>query len=273
MRVACPLCDGHESARHVEKDGHAIVRCVACGLVFAAERPSAAELRALYADPSYFAGERYYLDYLAFERNHRRLARRLLRELARHAPARGRLLDVGAAAGFFLDEARRDGWQVAGVEPSPGMSRHARESLGLDVTEGTLADVTLPVASFDAVCFIDSIEHLSEPRATLAQALELLAPGGIVSVLTPNVESTLARVMGRAWPHYTPPEHLLYFSRSTLCRLLGSAGMRVESVSTLGHYFSLAELGNKLVSKGFARGPRGPSIYLDVGDLFVIARK
>ena len=274
MSVACPLCDGESAVPFVEKAGHAIVRCAGCGLVFAAEPPSAAELRALYAEPSYFAGERYYLDYVAHERNHRRLARRVLREMARHAPGRGRLLDVGAAAGFLLDEARRDGWQAAGVELSPSMSRHARDSLGLEVVSGALQDAGFAPASFDAVSFIDSIEHVAEPRATVARALELLKPGGIMSVLTPNVASALARLMGPGWPHYTPPEHLLYFSRSTLCQLLGSAGLRVESVSALGHYFSLAELGNKLLSRRFGRADslRRLSIYLDVGDLFVTAR-
>src|SRR5512135_568152 len=99
--MGCPLCDGESFAPFVQKRGHAIVRCLECGLVFAAERPSSEELHALYADPRYFAGDRYYLDYLAHEQNHRRLARRVLALADRHAPDKGRWLDVGAAAGFL----------------------------------------------------------------------------------------------------------------------------------------------------------------------------
>ena len=61
------------------------------------------------------------------------------------------MLDLGCWVGFLLDEARRRGWSVTGVEPSEFASRFARERLGLDVREGGLFEAELESAGFDAV--------------------------------------------------------------------------------------------------------------------------
>jgi hypothetical protein len=98
--------------------------------------------------------------------------------------------------------------------------------------------------------------------------------------LTPNVESTLARVLGARWPHYTPPEHLWYFSSKSLRRLLARVGFEPKLMTSLGHHWSLDELTQKLAPRARrAVGALGlgrllaTSVYLNVGDLFVVARK
>src|SRR5262249_36404199 len=87
--------------------------------------PSAAELARLYDDPAYFRdADSGYGDYLSAENSHRRMAARRLRWIGRYQ-APGRLLDVGCAAGFFIDEARQRGWEVAGIEISSDMRARA----------------------------------------------------------------------------------------------------------------------------------------------------
>lgn len=242
--------------------------------------PDAGELRRIYEDPAYFAGAGYYLDYLAHEDNHRRLARRLLARLAPFVAPGGRVLDVGAAAGFFLDEARRRGFVATGIEPSPAMSRHAREALGLEVRTGSFEPEALGGERFALISFLDSLEHFVDPEAQLAAAHELLEPGGVLALLTPNVQSLLATLLGRRWPHYTPPEHLWYFSPASLRRLLARTGFDVLSTSSLGHFWSLDELATKLAPRTrHALGALGlerllrRSVYLNVGDSFVVGRR
>ncbi|MFO0569578.1 MAG: class I SAM-dependent methyltransferase [Polyangiaceae bacterium] len=273
----CPLCGGRGLERRFAKSGFFIVRCERCGVELAWPLPGGAEVESIYADPGYFSGAEYYLDYVAHEANHRRLARRVLARLGPSGRA-PRLLDVGAAAGFFLDEARKVGWSAVGIEPSPSMSAFARDELGLDVRNGRFDAVELGDERFDLVTFLDSFEHFPDPARVLERAASLLAPRGRVALLTPNAGSPLARVLGRRWPHYTPPEHVFFYAERSLFRLLELHGFEPVAVHRMGHDWSVEELVRKLAPRALSRAlPRNSrwlrrSLYLDVGDLFVIAK-
>ncbi|MBK8997696.1 MAG: class I SAM-dependent methyltransferase [Myxococcales bacterium] len=277
---ACPVCRSPSLASRFSVRGFAILRCGECGVGLSWPRPRQDEVSGIYTDASYFHGAGYYLDYVAHEDNHRRLARRVLAELESVLPPGGRILDVGAAAGFFLDEARARGFSVTGVELSPEMSRHARDELALDVQSAAFEPSRFGRARFSAVTFLDSLEHFVDPEAALAGARSLLEPGGAVALLTPNVASPLARLLGARWPHYTPPEHLWYFSPGSLARLLARVGFEQQHRGSLGHHWSLDELSTKLAPRA-RRAARAlglerrlaRSVYLNVGDLFVIATK
>ena len=96
--AACLLCGG-SSSRPLFHTSRAIVECRGCGLVYAEPVPEES-LRALYSR-EYFQGL-VYADYLGDRDAIRRNAGPALAELAELAPGR-RLLDVGCAAGFFLE--------------------------------------------------------------------------------------------------------------------------------------------------------------------------
>jgi len=130
---------------------------------------------------------------------------------------------IGVALGDFLLEAKASGWDVEGVEISAFAAQQAR-ARGLRVTTGRLEELDLPAASFDVITLYDSVEHFTDPVATLAAVRRLLAPGGIVHLVTPNVGGLQARLLGRLWYHYKPGEHLFYFAPRTLRATLEDAG-------------------------------------------------
>lgn len=172
-----------------------------------------------------------------------RIYRRALTDLATVAPAATvasprRLLDVGCATGVFLDLARAAGWQVQGVELSTRHAAYARTAFGLDVWEGDFLDAPFAPASFDAITMWDFLEHVLDPRAVLAQARRLLAPGGALLVFTIDAASlfnTLGDVLLRlsAGRVARPLEllydarHNYYFTGAALRRLLADGGFRI----------------------------------------------
>lgn len=137
-----------------------------------------------------------------------------------------RVLDVGCATGEFLDAMRAAGWIVAGVEPAPWAADRAL-ARGLPVWRATLRRSALPQASFDVVTMWDVIEHLSDPRDDLAAVRRALRPDGRLILTTPVLDGWEARRFGRRWPGWDAPRHLLVFDRSSLERLLDSAGFRI----------------------------------------------
>jgi SAM-dependent methyltransferase len=181
-------------------------------------------------DEDYFA--RYAgQGYVEAQRRHE--ARVRLRGVHRVARPPGRLFEVGTAGGYFLDEARRQGWEVAGIEPSAAQARHACEALSLAVDQRSLEDAELPVATFDVACAFHVVEHLPAPRADLERLRAALRPGGALFVEVPNAQSILARRLGPGWPCLGLPYHVNQFGPRSLRALLERAGLRVARVDTI----------------------------------------
>jgi len=232
------------------KDGFDIVRCPGCGLVFRRELPAPVELREIYSEeyfrrpPDDAAGQGY-ADYLSEEELHRLNGALRVRKLgALTAP--GRLFDVGAAAGFFMDEARRSGWDVAGIDVSPQMSGWGRERLGLDLRHGDFREADLVEGSYDAVTMWDYIEHSLDPVGDLRRAWALVAPGGVLGISTGDVSALVARLSGRRWHLLTPRHHNFFFSADTLARACERAGFDVVSTGYPAARYSLGYLAFKL---------------------------
>jgi SAM-dependent methyltransferase len=185
-----------------------------------------------------------YADYLGEEPNHRANARARVRLLERYV-ASGRLLDVGCAAGFFLDEARQTGWDVEGVEVAAGMVAHAR-GLGLTVHEAPFAGVELEPGSFDAITRWDYIELSLDPAGDLRGASTLLRPGGFLLVSTGDARSAVARLSGRRWHLLTPRHHNFFFTRRSLGEAFRAAGLEVELMTYPSSLYSVHYLLYKL---------------------------
>jgi SAM-dependent methyltransferase len=226
------------------RDGFAVLACEACGLRFLHPQPTAVQLRDLYGE-AYFArarpGAPGYDRYLEEIEHIRRTFDERLRLLP--APAgSSRLLDVGAAIGLFVERARQAGWAAEGIEPSEWAARYAREILHQPVRTATLEQAGIPPGSQDVVTLWEVIEHLVDPAATLRTVAQLLRPGGVLALSTPDAGSAVARVLGRRWPGWSKiPEHLFFFDRATLRLLLEAGGFRIETM----RYVSL------VVSRGY----------------------
>ncbi|MBI4982361.1 MAG: methyltransferase domain-containing protein [Candidatus Omnitrophica bacterium] len=214
-----------------------VVRCLKCGLVYASVHDSHKEILSKYCsmeDPLY----------IAEEKGRRAAARLLLNKLIRFR-RKGRILDVGCAAGFLLDEAKKLGWEVSGVELSSWAVKYAKQEFGLNVFEGGLKDAGFAYNYFDAVVMTDVIEHLPDPRMVLEEARRILKTDGILCISTPDIESLLSKILGAKW-WGIQQSHLFYFSRKTINRMLDAAGFKVIKYSPYARVFSSQYLASRL---------------------------
>ena len=142
-----------------------------------------------------------------------------------------RLLDVGCGSGEFLQRMRTNGWQVTGVEPDPVAAARARGS-GLEVHDGLLEDAAFPAEAFDAIVLSHVVEHVHDPTRLLHECQRVLRPGGVLVVMTPNLESVGHRRFGADWRGLEPPRHLHLFSSRSLRTCVQRAGLTVTEVRT-----------------------------------------
>jgi SAM-dependent methyltransferase len=149
----------------------------------------------------------------------------------RRGPGANRILDAGCGNGVYLLRMRAMGFDVRGIDVDAVAVDQAVRA-GLDVSRATLADLDPAEEKFDAITLGHVIEHLPDPTAAMRQAHELLAPGGMLWIATPNVDAAAHGAFGRNWYAIDPPRHLVLFSREALRSVLANAGFaRVEPLT------------------------------------------
>lgn len=189
--------------------------------------------------------------------------------LHRYARPPGRLLDLGCGDGTVLYLARRDGWEVLGVELFPEQTALVRERLGLDVVTSDIMSYDVGPIPYDVVVLTHVLEHLPDPLAAMEKIRGLLKPGGVGVLEFPNIDALdarLRRLLERLHVHrrrYAPdyaPGHRHEFCRASFAYLLRRAGLALErwetySVNPAKYFlFRHVPIGNK--ARVLVRRPR-----------------
>ncbi|MEO8275491.1 MAG: class I SAM-dependent methyltransferase [Thermoanaerobaculia bacterium] len=261
-RAPCLLCGAPPPEPAYSFPPFGVVRCPSCGLWYLSPRLNEAEMLDAYREVTYFEGSEGpgYSSYLAQEPTLRRTFRRLLRTMKRRGMTGGRLLEVGCAYGFFLDEAKPYFDYRAGTEFSEAGAALARTRSDAVYLGGLEAIPDLgPADLFDGIALIHTIEHIYDPVALLRGLLSHLAPGGFLLLATPDMGGFWRPLLGRRWPFFKAPEHVAYYSAETLAALLTAAGCaEIEPVPYVS-YFPLSLVGEKIAPPAAASDAQGTS--------------
>lgn len=221
-------------------NGYTITRCLSCRLVFVREQVTIPELIQyysqsdgedfVYADPENVENLNYYF--------------RKLKELIERRIPRGRILDVGCSAGYFLDV--MSGWERYGIEIPSTWAEMARKTYGDHIHVGTLEDSHYEDGFFDVITLQDTFDHLVDPLDSLDRCRRILKPGGRIVIKVHNIECLYARLSGRAFYAIIPPSHLFYFSRKTLALALDKSGFAMETSTFIAHTLFLKTIPYRL---------------------------
>lgn len=233
----CPICDstGPREVLHHQRffegplgDGYDVVVCCVCGAGFADGVPTQAELDRYYAERSKYTyahvgGEESPYDFRRFET--------IARQLEPHLPSKdARILDIGCATGGLLVVLRRLGYaNVVGSDPSPACAEAARRLHGIEVHTLTLSEHSGWDERFDAVLLVGVLEHLCEVRAAVRMAARLLRPGGVLYCAQPDVEA-FTECDNAPYQQFSV-EHVNFFSRDSLVRLMAAEGLASREIS------------------------------------------
>lgn len=240
---ACDLCAATDFKPVTQQGGCWIYRCRACGLIQV--RPLPVETKEVNQNYwhvdldnpstriSRWGSRRVYLHGL-----------RRMEQLTGEAIRGKRLLDVGCGMGLFLEIAQEHGAVLHGLDLTPEAVQMTRQLCKIDtVTQGYFETCDLVPGSFDVVTGWGVLHHTRSPSQWLAQAYDLLVPGGTLLVKMPNVAFTAAvsklspvlRRLRLPTSHYLasrPPLNLYGFTCQTLDGLLKKASFEVLTVES-----------------------------------------
>jgi SAM-dependent methyltransferase len=237
--LQCPLCAGERPRFLFKKDAYPVFRCTACRAEFLHPQPDNNVLALIYGPEYFLTGEDSGGDQRVAALK-AATARRYLRCIAdRVKEPQPRLLEIGCGTGELLAQAQEQGFRVRGIEFSPSSTAKANRRLGGALVEaGTVETARVPAGHFDVVIGCDVLEHVRKPQAFLASVYEFLKPGGVVFLITPSIDSWSRKLLGKHWMEYKT-EHLFYFSKGSLVRLLEATGFRDVSLSANRKVLSL----------------------------------
>ncbi len=245
----CPVCErSAEHASAVLRHEHwTLLACPLCEVIYLDSPPSHAEL----------AGDNRWSVSFEVERESRRKKRPFLSAISRALrpiiqsvrpkkatnllrdllPSGGTVVDVGCGDGARLD-GLPPSFKPVGIEIDPvaavvaGRKFDARGGRVL-VGSATEQLAALPPRSLDAALLMAYLEHETRPIESLKLLRAALKPDAPVIIKVPNHDSWNRIVRGAQWCGYRFPDHVMYFSPSSLIRTLRHAGFRIARFGTL----------------------------------------
>jgi len=139
---------------------------------------------------------------------------------------KGKLLDIGAGTGDFLNAAKTNGWQTIGIEPSEkARSIALKKGVTFANDMQSLAD-----HSFDVITMWHVLEHVPDIEKQIAELKRLLKPNGTIVIAVPNFNSFDAKHYGVFWAAYDVPRHLWHFSKTAIKILFEREGLQLQKV-------------------------------------------
>tara|TARA_R110000868_G_scaffold59969_10_gene183966 strand:+ start:2526 stop:3383 length:858 start_codon:yes stop_codon:yes gene_type:complete len=137
-----------------------------------------------------------------------------------------KLLDVGCGTGDFLQVAKKDTWEVYGIEPN----EHAR-AIANKKTDHSVFDVDQLLKfkpnSFDVITLWHVLEHLPNLEEQIQVFKNLLKLDGTLIIAVPNFNSYDAKFYKSHWAAFDAPRHLWHFSKSSMSKLVSNKNMKV----------------------------------------------
>jgi SAM-dependent methyltransferase len=199
--------------------------CTRCGTLYANPRLTVDSLRTLYGSEEFFEGREDNLNYYSFLSGEEYLRKTAAGRIARFRPyvSGRRLLEVASAAGFFLAEANRAGFESAGVEFSGPMAKYASDRWGVPVTAGSIEEVELESETYDVIASWGVMTILRDPKAVMAKFHRALKPGGVWAFNTYDNRSLWGRAFGAKWYILVPNTSQIH-NDATLRKLIDEAG-------------------------------------------------
>jgi len=151
-----------------------------------------------------------------------------------------RILDIGSGPGFFLRRAKRRGWDVIGIEPSPLASDYANKQK-IHTIQKFFHEVTSnEIGKFDAIHTFDVLEHVNDPITVIKKAYSLLKKGGVIVIEVPNDFNPLQKLVQENlkkteyWitlshnsKNLRNIQHLNYFNFSSISNLIKRTGFKI----------------------------------------------
>lgn len=251
--IRCNLC-GEDNYNVLFEEGkaqvHRIVKCKKCGMIYSnpqKDNVSDVEKDHLMHAPENSGDD---TDLIKFNpETHQYLKKQFLqlRDYSRiidfvDKKDKGILLEIGSYAGILLNQAKKQGWDVIGIEPLEVPALYAEREFGIKVIRKYFEQSDLQNESIDVIISCHVIEHVPDPFSFINRAFELLKPGGKLILETPTYDSLMFKLLKHRERSIRCDGHLYFFTKKTLTGLVKKCGFHVIKTEKVGRTLTVDRL-------------------------------
>ncbi|MDR2125748.1 MAG: class I SAM-dependent methyltransferase [Prevotellaceae bacterium] len=221
----CPLC-GSIRVKHeffckdylVSGERFETYICKQCGFLFTNKFPSNHSIGKYYDNPQYISHsdtKKGFINKLYhFVRKY--MVKNKLKLVCKQSKKRtGKILDIGCGTGYFLNAARRKGWETFGIQKNERANKMAVEYFKLFVKQESHI-YKFRKSSFDIITLWHVLERIEDLDEIMEKIYDLLLPDGIAVIALPNCNSYDAKHYRTYWAGYDIPRHLWHFTPETI---------------------------------------------------------
>lgn len=226
----------------------ACVKCLKCGLRWLSPRPTDDAYLKIYDFENYFGGGAAEEDYEHVVARRRSVYIDRLKRIKKRLKSNShkRILDVGAATGDFVYEARKAGFMADGLELSADARLRAKKKHGIELFGGDLENFRSEVKRYDVIHLHHVFEHISRPDEFLRISRKLLSQDGLLVLEIPQqIYNDLDRIRmvwqrGNLQESFSPYSlhHTYFYTQLTIRLLLERFGFITESLRTANPYYT-----------------------------------
>ncbi|MDO6993515.1 methyltransferase domain-containing protein [Brachyspira innocens] len=233
--IKCPFC----GSSHIEMKNRNIesnlYSCLKCHTLF----------RKYFLPPFTDYSSKYFVEdyknqygktYEEDSKNLTALARRRLEKIKKLKPS-GKVLDIGSAMGFFLNEAREYGYETEGIEISEYASSYCRDTLKLNVHNCSLLDFEYKEKKYDIITAWYVIEHIYNFENILERIMYSLKDDGILAFATPNGYGLSGR-FNKNYFSIVPSDHAFEANPKSLDILLSKYSLKCINLENQSVYYN-----------------------------------
>ncbi|MGZ3882032.1 MAG: class I SAM-dependent methyltransferase [Flavisolibacter sp.] len=231
----CPVCNSADinpllsvKDHSVSKEEFVIWQCGECSLRFTQDAPNEASIGSYYQSA----------DYISHSNTNEGLINNLYQKVRNYTlnkkaglvisrtTKQGKLLDLGAGIGAFVNTMKQKGWDTTGIEPDEGARQQAKKLFNIELKE-TDSLQQLKENSFDAITLWHVLEHVHQLHPYIQRLSALLKPTGKLFIAVPNYQSLDGSIYKTYWAAYDVPRHLYHFTPKAIDVLMREHGLRL----------------------------------------------
>lgn len=148
--------------------------------------------------------------------------------LEKYLDSSSSLMEIGSGSGSLLKLLREHFPKAEGIEPNLRFCSFAKKKYKISIKNIGYESLKFN-KKYDAIIALDVIEHVASPANFMKAVNKLLNSNGVCLLVTPNKNSTLAKLTKSKWWHVRPP-HLFYFNDYSLSYLANRYGFEVKEM-------------------------------------------
>lgn len=228
--IKCIFCNEESNTVIIKENNYFGRKCQNCNLIYINPRPALEEIVDLYGHDNANISAKSHIKNKFTKTLY---AKHNLKIINRYIK-RGKILEIGAGAGYFLNEARKKYFDVYGIEFNEAQANFINKELNIPCEQSSLNVNSFNDEKFDLIYHCDVISHFYNPLTEFEKIKLKLKENGLVIFETGNIGDVDIKYF-KYFTKFQYPDHLFFFSEKNIETLLEKTGFELIKI----HRFSI----------------------------------